>query len=347
MSSAGFERLRQSILNAPPFDKAAEAAAARRQNCLVKPPGSLGRLEEVAIHLAACQGRERPRADNVRILVFAGSHGITQHGVSAYPDVVNAQMLAGFAAGHAAICQLARAFGATLEVTDCGIGNPTRDFTSAPAMTEAEFCEAVALGERAVAGDEDILILGEMGIGNTTAAAALAAGLFGGNGADWVGPGTGLDPAGQRRKAAVVDRALSFHRPSLDDPLAAAQRLGGRELAAILGASIAARRARIPLILDGFIVCAAVAPLFHVGGPAAFANAIAGHVSAEPGHRRLLEKFGLAPLLGLGMRLGEGTGAAVALGLVRAALACHDGMATFDEAGVSGQGTDHGAEGAA
>lgn len=332
---ASLDRLRQLAADLPAADAGAAAAARRRQDTLVKPAGSLGRLEDIVAHLAAWQGRERPRAGRVRVLVFAGSHGVTRHGVSRYPDAVNAQMLAGFRAGHAAICQIAAAFGAELEAFDCGVGRPTGDLATGPAMSEAGFLEAVGLGIAAVRGDEELLLLGDMGIGNTTAAAALAAALYGGDGAGWVGAGSGIDAAAVAAKAALVDRAVALHGPAPMDPLEAARRLGGRELAAILGACLQARRARIPLLLDGFIVTAAVAPLARLA-PGALDHVLAAHVSAEPGHRRLLERLGLAPLMSLDMRLGEGTGAATALGLVRAALACHDGMATFAEAAVSG-----------
>lgn len=327
--------LRAALENLPKPDESARRAASERQGQLLKPPGSLGRLEEIALHLAAWQGRERPRADIVRILIFAGSHGVTRHGVSAFPDSVNAQMLASFRAGFAAIAQLAKAFGADLRVVDCGVDRPTNDFTAEPALSETDFLAAAETGMEAVRGDEDLVALGEMGIGNTTAAAALSAGLFGGRGVDWVGPGTGLDSAGLIRKARVVDMALGFHRPFLSDPFEAARRLGGRELAALLGATLAARLKKIPVLLDGFITTAAVAPLYKAAGPDALAHVLAAHVSGEPGHRRLLAALSLDPLLALSMRLGEGSGAATALGLVRAALACHNGMATFAEAGVA------------
>lgn len=328
--------LRALLAMLPPPDEAARQAAAKRQAELIKPAGALGRLEQIALHLAAWQGRARPLAERVRVVVFAGSHGLTRHGVSAYPDSVNAQMLAGFKSGGAAICQLARAFGAELAAVDCGIDLPTADITMAPAMSEAEFLAAVHAGMAAVKGDEDLLLFGEMGIGNSTAAAALAAALFGGRGADWVGPGTGLDRAGLRRKAAVVDRALACHAAALVDPLEAARHLGGRELAALLGATLAARLGRIPVLLDGFIVTAAIAPLHCLAGADALAHLLAAHRSDELGHARLLTALGLHPLLALDMRLGEGSGAALALGLVRAALACHNHMASFAEAGISG-----------
>lgn len=331
----GLASLRAALTDLPPPDEAARGAAAARQDQLLKPPGSLGRLEEIVLHIAAWQGRERPHVDNIRILIFAGSHGVTRHGVSAFPDSVNGQMLASFRAGYAAIAQLAKAFEADLCVVDCGVERPTNDFTAEPALSEAAFLAAVETGMAAVRGDEDLVVLGEMGIGNTTAAAALSAGLFGGRGEDWVGPGTGLDSAGLIRKARVVDIALGVHRPFLSDPFEAARRLGGRELAALLGATLAARLKRIPVLLDGFITTAAVAPLYKAAGPDALSHVLAAHVSGEPGHRRLLATLGLDPLLALSMRLGEGSGAATALGLVRAALACHNGMATFAEAGVA------------
>lgn len=337
MELSSFDVLRALARDLPAPHAAAGAAAAARQDQLVKPAGSLGRLEEIAVHLATWQGREIPRADNVRVIVFAGSHGVTRHGISAFPDAVNAQMFAGFNAGFAAICQLARAFGAELATVDCGIATPTADFTERAAMSEAEFLAAVALGFDSVAGDEDLLVFGEMGIGNTTAAAAVATALFGGPAQDWSGRGTGLDDAGVARKAAVVERGLALHPMAHDDPLEALRRLGGREMAAIFGACLAARRARIPVLLDGFIVTAAVAPLQIEAGDDALAHALAAHESGEPGHRKLLQRLGLRPLLGLGMRLGEGSGAATALGLVRAALACHAGMATFAEAAVAGK----------
>ncbi|WP_119419182.1 nicotinate-nucleotide--dimethylbenzimidazole phosphoribosyltransferase [Desertibaculum subflavum] len=327
--------LRDLLADLPAKHAAIEAAARQRQGRLVKPPGSLGRLEDIAVHLAAWQGNVTPRADAVRIIVFAGSHGVTRYGVSPYPDAVNAQMLAGFRAGIAAINQLARAFDASLTAIDCGVDRPTGDMTATAALDEEEFVAAVNTGLGAVSGAEELLILGDMGIGNTTAAAALAAALFGGGGVDWAGPGAGLDSQGVRNKAAIVDRALRHHGAALKDPIEAARRVGGRELAAIMGAALAARLHRVPLLLDGFIVTSAVAPLLRLA-PGALDHAIAAHESGEPAHRRCLHAMGLVPLLSLGMRLGEASGAAAAIGLVRAAVACHNGMATFEEAQVSG-----------
>jgi nicotinate-nucleotide--dimethylbenzimidazole phosphoribosyltransferase len=320
-------------------DAAAAGAVAAREATLTKPAGSLGRLEEAVAWLARWQGRNPPRLDRVDILVFAGNHGVTAQGVSAYPAAVTAQMVANFAAGGAAINQLAHVAAAGLRVLPLSLDTPTTDFTTAPAMAEPEFLAAVAAGYDAVAPEADIVCLGEMGIGNTTAAAALAAALFGGGGARWVGRGTGVDNAGLARKQTTIDRALAKHAASLSDPLACAATFGGRELAAILGAALAARRRRIPVLLDGFVCTAAAAPLARLH-PGALAHAMAAHVSAEAGHRSLLDELGLRPLLDLDMRLGEGSGAAVGVLLLRAALACHLGMATFAQAGVAEKSPD-------
>ncbi len=326
--------LRAACIDLPAGDAAAAAATASREAQLTKPPRSLGRLEGIVAWLAHWQGRAPPRLDRVDILVFAGNHGVTGQGVSAYPAEVTTQMVANFAAGGAAINQLARMAGANLRVSALSLDRPTADITTAPAMDDEEFLAAVATGYDAVSSDSDLVCLGEMGIGNTTAAGAVAAALFGGAGARWAGRGTGVDDRGLARKQAAIDRALSRHAGVLADPLRSAAALGGRELAAILGAALAARRQRVPVLLDGFVSTAAVAPLKRLNADA-LSHALAGHVSAEAGHRMLLGELGLAPLLELEMRLGEGSGAAVAVLVLRAALACHTGMATFAEAKVS------------
>jgi len=331
---ASFAELAAACHRLPPAHSDAAEKVASREATLTKPPGSLGRLEDLTGWLALWQGRSPPRLDRVDILVFAGNHGVTAQGVSAYPTEVTAQMVANFDAGGAAINQLAKIAGANLRVTALTLDQPTADFTLAPAMDEAAFLAAAAVGAAAVAPDADLICLGEMGIGNTTAAAAIAAALFGGGGERWAGRGTGIDQGGLERKRAAIDAALTRHARVLDDPLAVAAALGGRELAAILGAALAARQRRIPILLDGFVATAAVAPLARLGADA-LRHAMAAHVSAEAGHRLLLDALGLAPLLDLKMRLGEASGAAVAILLLRAALACHTGMATFAEAQVS------------
>ena len=337
MQFASLDDIRAFCRDLPGGDRRFADMAARRQQNLTKPPGSLGRLEELAIWLAQWQGRESARLDRVTIAVFAGNHGVAARGVSAYPQAVTAQMVANFAGGGAAINQIAKAAAAELRVVPIELERPTRDFTEAPAMNLAEFLEAVDTGYRTVPDDCDLLAVGEMGIANTTAAAMLCTALLGGGAARWAGRGTGVDDDGMARKRAAIETALNFHRAILGDPLAVAAALGGRELAAITGAVLAARRHHIPVLLDGFVATSAVLPLARLD-PRALDHCRAGHVSAEAGHRDLLRELKLDPLLDLNMRLGEASGAGVAILLARAALACHIGMATFSEAGVSGAG---------
>ena len=327
--------LRRACLDLPDPDGEAIVAARRRQSILCKPPGSLGRLEDLACWLAGWQGRPVPRLDRVEILVFAGNHGITGQGVSPYPPAVTAQMVDNFAAGGAAINALAAVAGAALRVVPMADLVPCGDSTAGAALSERLFLDAVQVGQEAVRPDADLLCLGEMGIGNTTAAAALAAALVGGDGRRWAGRGTGVDDAGLARKAGAVDRALARHPSGRDDPLEAARRLGGHELAAILGAVLAARQHGVPVLLDGFVCTAAAAPLWRLD-PRGLDHAQVAHRSAEMGHRVLLEELGQVPLLDLGMRLGEASGAALAVPILRAACACHAGMASFAAAGVSG-----------
>ncbi len=316
----------------PAADPAARAAALARQNSLTKPPGSLGRLEELALFMAEWRGTDRPRIGRAQALVFAGNHGICAQGVNPYPQEVTAQMVANFEHGGAAINQLCRANGAELSVIALDLDTPTADFTAGPAMTESETLDAMNRGAAAVDTGADVLILGEMGIGNSTIAAALASALFGATPADWVGPGTGSDDAGIARKIAAIDKGLARHGGQ--DALATLASLGGREQAAICGAVLVARAARIPVILDGFI-CTAAAAALYAADPRLLDHCLVGHASAEPGHRRLLAAIGKKAVVEFDMRLGEGSGAALALGILRAALECHNGMATFAEAGVS------------
>ena len=335
MAFDSLDDIRAFCRDLPDGDARASEAATLRQLHLTKPPGSLGRIEELAVWLAQWQGRESPRLDHVTIAVFAGNHGVAVRGVSAYPPTVTEQMVANFSAGGAAINQIAKLASADLRVMPIELARPTRDLTVAAAMEADEFLAAVDIGYRAVPEDCDLLAVGEMGIANTTAAAALCAALLGGGAGRWAGRGTGVDEEGLARKQAAIDAALVFHRGILGDPLVLAAALGGRELAAIAGAVLAARRHHVPVLLDGFVATSAVLPLARLA-PAALDHCRAGHVSAEGGHRQLLRELGLKPLLDLDMRLGEASGAGVAVLLARAALACHTGMATFAEAGVSG-----------
>jgi nicotinate-nucleotide--dimethylbenzimidazole phosphoribosyltransferase len=327
---------RALIATAPDFDSQAAEAAKARDLVLTKPPGALGRLEDLTHWLAGWQRRARPRLDVPQVVIFAGNHGVVARGVSAFPAEVTGQMVANFRAGGAAINQLAGLFGARMSVVELELARPTADFTTAPAMSEAETVDALRQGWLALDPEADLLIVGEMGIGNTTSAAAMASALFGGAPGEWAGRGTGLDDAGLQRKSGVIAEALALHAAHLGEPLQVLRCLGGREIAAMAGAIAHARLRGVPVILDGFICTAAAAVLAAVL-PSALDHAVAGHVSAEPGHARLLAALGKDPLLALGMRLGEGSGAAVALSLVKAALACHSGMATFAEAGVSGK----------
>jgi nicotinate-nucleotide--dimethylbenzimidazole phosphoribosyltransferase len=305
--------------------------AKERNGLLTKPPGALGRLEELAIWYASWRDTDRPSIEKPQIIVFAGNHGVCAKGVSAFPPQVTAQMVRNFEYGGAAINQLAKTFGAVLNVHALDLDLPTQDFTTAPAMSEAEVVIALMAGWNAVDPTADLLVTGEMGIGNTTSAAAVAAAVVGGTAAEWTGRGTGVDDDGLARKTDVVAHGLALHDTS--DPLEALRCLGGRELAAMAGAITAARYHRIPVILDGFICCAAAATLEKaVSG--SLDHTVAGHLSAEGSHDKLLKSLGKTPILSLGLRLGEGSGGALAIGIMQAAIACHSGMATFGEAGV-------------
>ena len=317
------------ILPAP--DENARAAAEARNGELTKPPGALGRLEELAIWFASWQGKPKPKLEAPQIIIFAGNHGMVANGVSAFPAEVTAQMVSNFEAGGAAINQLAKCFGAKFDIHELSLENPTADFTKAPAMNDAECTAALTVGWNAVDTNADLLVVGEMGIGNTTSAAALGMALFGGESEDWVGRGTGVDDAGLARKAEVVRAGVAMHE---GDPLQLLAALGGRELAAMVGAIARARVERIPVILDGFI-CTVAASVLEQSRSGALDHAVAGHLSEEGGHRRVLTAIGKEPILDLGLRLGEGSGGALAIGILQGAIACHSGMATFSEAAVS------------
>jgi nicotinate-nucleotide--dimethylbenzimidazole phosphoribosyltransferase len=326
----GFRAL---LVGQPSLDAAAQADAADHNGQLTKPPGSLGRLEDLALWYRGWRGGARVQIENPQVIVFAGNHGVAARGVSAFPAEVTAQMVMNFQHGGAAINQIAAANGATLDVVALDLEKPTQDFSAGPAMTEAELVAALQAGWDAVKPATDLLVVGEMGIANTTSAAALATALIGGDAADWTGRGTGVDDAGLALKTQVVAEAVALHKGQ-GDGLEMLRRLGGRELAGMVGAMARARALRIPVILDGFICCAAALTLAHTQ-EGALDNTVAGHLSAEGGHARLLEALGKEPLLQLGLRLGEASGAALAIGIVKGAMACHSGMATFAQAGVS------------
>ena len=331
---ASFDEIRALMAHLPGPDFEAGTAAALRERQLTKPAGALGRLEELAHWLATWQGRHPPRLDHPRTSVFAGNHGVAARGVSAYPAAVTAQMVQNFVAGGAAVNQLCKAVDADLRVYEMNLDQPTADFVDGPALSEDECARAIAYGMMAVEPGLDVIALGEMGIANTTSAAALCLALFGGSAEEWTGPGTGVAGAALDNKRAVVAAAAERHADK-GDAFELLRRLGGNELAAIAGAVLAARMGRVPVLLDGFVATAAAAVL-HAADPHALDHCVVAHVSAEPGHRLLLDKLGKAPLFDLGMRLGEASGATLAIGVLKAAVACHTGMATFAGAGVSG-----------
>jgi len=328
---AGLDRQVAHLLaGAPGPHTGAAAAVAERARQVLRPAGALARLDELAEWLAAWQGTGRPAVRRPAALVFAADHGVAATGVSAYPAEVTAAMVKALREGVATACVLARQVGATLEVVDVGVGDPTGDLTREPALDPARFRACVQAGRDAVAAlDADLLVLGEMGIGNTTAAAAVTAILLGRSAEESTGRGTG--DAGLARKRAAVSAAR--RRVGAASPMEALRQAGGAELAALAGAALEARLRRLPLVLDGFVVTAAVTPL-ELLSPGALANAVAGHRSAEPGHQALLARLGLRPLLDLDMRLGEASGALAAVPLLRLAAAAVTEVATFADWGL-------------
>ena len=325
----------QTVLNdLPEIDADAAAAACYRNGHLTKPPAALGRLEGLAIWYAGWRGEARPTIKKPQVVIFAGNHGVTAQIISAFPAEVTEQMVFNFQAGGAAINQLSKTFGAQLDVHPLSLDRPTNDFTTGPAMEEAECIAALQAGWDAVDPLADLLVTGEMGIGNTTSASALALALYGGEAGDWVGLGTGIDTAGLTRKCHVVKAGLEANPEARGNGLQALRCLGGRELVAMAGAIANARQSRIPVVLDGFICCAAAACLAQARS-GALDHTVAGHLSAEGAHGNLLQRLGKEPLLTLDMCLGEGSGGTLAIAVVKAAVACLSGMATFAEAEVS------------
>jgi nicotinate-nucleotide--dimethylbenzimidazole phosphoribosyltransferase len=335
-STLPFEDIRSLLAQLPDINEAAAKACAGRDTELTKPPGSLGKLENIAEWVSAWQGRHPPEIKRPVVAVFAGNHGVVAQGVAAYPQSVTAQMVANFQSGGAAVNQICKTFDLGLKVFELALEQPTADITVDAAMSEKDCAATIAYGMEAIAEGCDLLCIGEMGIGNTTIAAAICNGLFGGEAKDWVGPGTGVDGEGLKRKQSAVSRAIALHKSHLGDPLEVMRRLGGRELAAMAGAILAARMNRVPVLIDGYVASASAAVL-HQMNPRALDHCLFAHLSAEPAHIRLLNKLGKEPLLNLGMRLGEASGAALAAGIVKAAINLHNNMATFASAGVSGK----------
>lgn len=323
--------LRESL---PDRDEQAREAAIARNAILTKPAGALADLEDIAIFMAGWQGTATPIVNHPRTSVFAGNHGVAAQGVSAYPAEVTAQMVQNFQAGGAAVNQLVGDLDGDLMVHEMALDQPTADFTKGPAMTDEECAQAMAYGMMTVEPGIDLLMLGEMGIGNTTAAAAIYHALYGGTAEDWTGPGTGVEGDALTNKIRVVRDGVALHGATSQDGLDVLARLGGQEIAGIAGAILAARMAKVPVILDGYICCAAAACL-HAWAPESIDHCLAGHLSVEGAHAHVLERLGKKPILQLGMRLGEGSGATLAGQVVRSACNLHRGMSTFEDAGVS------------
>jgi nicotinate-nucleotide--dimethylbenzimidazole phosphoribosyltransferase len=331
------EPLAALLARVGPADEAARAEAQRRFDGKTKPRGSLGRVEELGCQIAAICGHV-PASLSAAVVVAAADHGVAAEGVSAYPAEVTAQMLANFGDGGAAVSVLARRAGATLVVVDAGVGAGTDNIAAGPAMTRRRALDTLLEGaERAARLDVDAVALGEMGIGNTTSASALAAALLGVEPAAVCGRGTGLDDAGVAHKVAVVERALAQNAVDPTDPLGVLASLGGLEIAYLSGVALGAAAARKVVVLDGFISTTAALVATRLA-PAAAEALVAAHLSPEPGHRLVLDSLGLEPLLDLGLRLGEGSGAALALPLLQAAVALLNEMASFDSAGVTDTG---------
>ena len=332
---SSLDEFRSFIADLPDANFLAQTAAIDRNAQLTKPQGALGDLENLAIWYASWIGNGRPSLVAPQVIIFAGNHGIAATGVSAFPPEVTQQMVYNFQAGGAAINQICNVFGAKMDVISLDLDRPTQDFTQGSAMSENDLLVALQTGWRAVDPTADLFVAGEMGIGNTTSAAAIVAALYGGGAIAWVGRGTGIDDAGLTLKRSLVDAGLARHKDVFGDPLAILQTLGGREIAAMVGAIASARLHRIPVLLDGFI-CASSAAVLQAINPSALDHTQAGHVSAEGAHAELLSKLGKKPILSVGLRLGEGSGGALAIGVLKAAVACLSGMATFAEADVSG-----------
>ena len=318
----------------PGIDDAARDEAIARNAILTKPAGALADLEDIAIFMAGWQGKAMPAVNHPRTAVFAGNHGVAALGVSAFPAEVTAQMVNNFQAGGAAVNQLVADLDGDLMVYEMALEHPTEDFTKQPAMSEQECAQAMSYGMMAVESGIDLLMVGEMGIANTTSAAAIYHALYGGKAEDWTGPGTGVEGDAMTNKINVVRKGVERHGADAVDGLDILARLGGKEIAAIAGAILAARMGRVPVILDGYISCAAAACL-HAWAPESIDHCLAGHLSVEGAHRDVLDRLGKKPILQLGMRLGEGSGATLAAQIVRSACSLHRGMSTFEDAGVS------------
>lgn len=335
MTTSGlpFDDFRSLINQLPEISDHAVLSARDHEASLSKPVGSLGRLEAIAEWLAGWTGRAKPQITRPLVAVFAGNHGVVAQGVTSQPQSLTMEMVNNFAAGGAPINQICIANDLGLKVFDLALEHPTEDITQTAAMDERTCAATMAFGMEAIAGGTDLLCIGEMGVGNTTIAAAICNGLYGGEAAEWTSVAAGEDEAILAQKTEAVQAAVKLHENHLRDPLELLRRLGGREVAAIAGAILAARVEKIPVVIDGYVVTAAAAVL-HAINPQAIDHCLFSHVSTEPGHKLLLDKLGRAPLLDLGVCLGTGVGSALAAGIIKAAALCHSGTATKQAAGM-------------
>tara|TARA_Y100000590_G_scaffold467150_1_gene645000 strand:- start:4581 stop:5609 length:1029 start_codon:yes stop_codon:yes gene_type:complete len=327
-----FNELVDFITEMPKIDQDAVNMAKDRDKRLLKPPGSLGELEEIVLWAAGWQGTYPPKIDNISVAIFVSNHGTAiNHRISPYPTAVTGQLLKSWRSESAVINQICKTHNIGLQVFDLAVEEPTQDITIAPAMTSKDCITTILYGREAIASNPDIICLGEGGIGNTTIASAICAALYGGDLKDWVGPGTGADQNMIKKKIEVIEKSLNFHKSRL--PLEVLRCFGGREFAGIVGAILAARFERVPVILDGFPVCAAAAILNEIL-PSSLDHCYVAHKSREPGHKKLLQKLGKKPLLDLQMSLGEGSGAALAVPLITSAINIHNNTSTFQDAEV-------------
>ena len=324
----------KAISTMPSLDEEISKQAADRNAMLTKPPGALGRLEDIAIWYCGWRGDFKALVKKPQVIVFAGNHGVASLGVSAFPSEVTAQMVINFEQEGAAINQLCKVSGAILNVHSLELDKPTKDFSKGPALSPDEFQKAILVGWNSVDIEADLLVVGEMGIGNTTSAAAVACGLYGGDPEEWVGRGTGVDDAGLILKSKVVREGLKINKRALETPMEVLRCFGGREMVAMVGAISRARSLRIPVVLDGFI-CTVSAAVLENHKSGLLSHCLAGHLSSEGAHLKILDELKKKPLLDLSLRLGEASGGALAINIIKAALACHSGMATFEEASVS------------
>lgn len=333
------DQIRELLRDLPVSNNSAMFAARTREATLLKQPGALGRIEELTEWLCGWQGHHPPTADRCQVAIFVGSHGITAEDFSAFPAEVTEQTVEAFTGGTAAINQLCQMQAYELKIYEVAVEIPTRNFLKQPAMEDDECAEAMAFGMSAVEEGVDLLCLGEMGVGNTLSAAAVCHGLYGQSAELWIGSGFGAGHGTINNNIRMVREGVAMHKHCMTDALEVLRHVGGRELAAIAGAIIAARMNRIPIVLDGY-ACTAAAAVLQAINPTALDHCVVGHVSAEEGHTKLLALLKKDALLNLGIRLGEGLGAALAVSILHAAAACHNGMGLFDQLRISTTNSD-------